>query len=497
MVKYSNVTGEGETLLPNPLLEPSLLNSPILFLLAKQYAGKLLLREEIQIDTKVFDKLVSNHLFMKLDAMQASLGRLKCMRCQGEDKQFFAQIDCARCGQRHDYCRNCIQMGRVLSCEKLYYWNGPVFPWARHENACEWEGELTLAQEQAANAMLDTMEEKADILCWAVTGAGKTEMIFPAIEKTVAQGQRVCIATPRTDVVRELFPRIQQAFPNITRQALYGGSEHRMGDAQIIVSTTHQLFRYRNAFSLMIVDEVDAFPYYYDKTLQLAVKRATRKDATTILLTATPRKDIKRKINQRKLKVVFVPVRYHQQALPLPRTIYIAKLQQSLENQHLPKKIKHWLIHRSKPQRQILFFAPTIAIANEYESTIRKILFKLEYIGKETEVATVHAGDEARPEKIQAFREKQLRALITTTILERGVTFPSIDVVILNGSHHVFDEAALVQIAGRAGRSKDDPTGEVLIFHEGLTDEIVAAITSIKQMNRRRTSFLQEWRDNN
>ncbi|HLR42067.1 MAG TPA: DEAD/DEAH box helicase [Pseudogracilibacillus sp.] len=497
MVKYSNLTGEGETLLPNPLLNPSLLNSPIIFLLAKQYAGKLLLREEISIDSTVFDILVTNRLFMKLDAMQVSMRKLKCMRCQGEDKHFFAQIDCARCGSRHEYCRNCIQMGRVLRCAKLYYWNGPVFPWPRHEKACKWEGKLTLAQSHAAKAMLDIIKEQGKILCWAVTGAGKTEMIFPAIEKVVSAGQRVCIATPRTDVVRELFPRIQQAFPNVTTQALYGASEDKVGDAQIVVSTTHQLFRYREAFSLMIVDEVDAFPYYYDETLQSAVKRASKTDATTILLTATPRKDIKRKIKQRRLKVVFVPVRYHQQALPLPRTIYIAKLHQSLEQQHFPKKIKQWLINRSKPQRQILFFAPTVVIANEYEATIRKVLLKLEYIREGTEVATVHAGDEARPEKIKAFRERQLGALITTTILERGVTFPSIDVVILNGSHHVFDEAALVQIAGRAGRSKDDPTGEVVIFHEGLTDDIVAALASIKQMNRRRTSFLKEWGDDN
>lgn len=496
MDKYSNVTKEGENLLPNPLLHSSLLHSPIINLLAKKYAGKLLLREEIQIDSDVFDLLVFNQLFMKLDAMQNFNRILKCMRCQSQSKHLFAHIDCARCGHRHEYCRNCIQMGRVLRCAKLYYWNGPAFPWPVHENACKWEGELTLAQAHAANAMLDTIKEKAKILCWAVTGAGKTEMIFPAIEKTIAEGQRVCIATPRTDVVRELFPRMQQAFPNVAIQALYGGSEFKVGDAQIIVSTTHQLFRYREAFSLMIVDEVDAFPYYFDHTLQLAVKRASGKDATTILLTATPRKDFKRKINQRKLKVVFVPVRYHQQALPLPHTIYIARLQQSMQRNHFPNKIKQWLIHRSNPQRQILFFAPTVDIANEYEATIKKVLFELEYIDKETEVATVHAGDEARPVKIQAFREKELRALITTTILERGVTFPSIDVVILNGTHHVFDEAALVQIAGRAGRSKDDPTGEVVIFHEGLTDDIVAAISSIKQMNRRRKSFLQEWGDN-
>src|SRR5699024_1288492 len=126
-------------------------------------------------------------------------------------------------------------------------------------------------------------------------------------------------------------------------------------------------------------------------------------------------------------------------ALPLPRPIYIAKLLRSLDSNHFQNKMKQWLINRSKPQRLILFFALTVGIATEYDVTLRKHLLALGYINKDTEVATVHAGDDTRPEKIQAVREKQLRALITTTILERGVTFPSIDVVILNASHHVFD----------------------------------------------------------
>src|SRR5699024_3821080 len=112
MVKYSNLTGEGETLLPNPLLNPSLLNSPIIFLLAKQYAGKLLLREEISIDSTVFDILVTNRLFMKLDAMQVSMRKLKCMRCQGEDKHFFLKFNFVRVAGDIDYGRIVIQMAR-------------------------------------------------------------------------------------------------------------------------------------------------------------------------------------------------------------------------------------------------------------------------------------------------------------------------------------------------------------------------------------------------
>lgn len=93
--------------------------------------------------------------------------------------------------------------------------------------------------------------------------------------------------------------------------------------------------------------------------------------------------------------------------------------------------------------------------------------------------------DQNREEKINQFREKKLHALITTTILERGVTFPSVDVVVLGAGHEVFNEAALVQIAGRAGRSADDPSGEVIFFHDGKTYAMEKARQMILDMNAR------------
>lgn len=56
---------------------------------------------------------------------------------------------------------------------------------------------------------------------------------------------------------------------------------------------------------------------------------------------------------------------------------------------------------------------------------------------------------------------------------------------VLDAGHDVFDEAALVQIAGRAGRSHEDPTGEVLFLHDGKTNAMVEAVQSIKKMNKR------------
>ena len=98
---------------------------------------------------------------------------------------------------------------------------------------------------------------------------------------------------------------------------------------------------------------------------------------------------------------------------------------------------------------------------------------------------TVHASDPQRLQKVQAMREHQLSFLVTTTILERGVTFPGIDVGVLGADEEVFSTAALVQIAGRVGRSKERPGGAVTFWVHENSRRIEEAKQQIKSMNRR------------
>src|SRR5699024_6632945 len=155
---------------------------------------------------------------------------------------------------------------------------GPAYRWDPLDDPLTWNGKLTNEQIYASNEMLKAIENHKDILTWAVTGSGKTEMLFPAISKGLQKGQRICIATQRADVVRELLPRIQRAFAKTFVQGLYGGSRDKDGTAQLIIATTHQLLRFKHAFDLLIIDEVDAFPYHNDKSLQFAAKRSVKKD---------------------------------------------------------------------------------------------------------------------------------------------------------------------------------------------------------------------------
>src|SRR5690606_22417394 len=85
--------------------------------------------------------------------------------------------------------------------------------------------------------------------------------------------------------------------------------------------------------------------------------------------------------------------------------------------------------------------------------------------------AAVHSEDPERKEKVVKMRRNEISLLLTTTILERGVTFPNIDVAVIGAEDDIFTEAALVQIAGRVGRSVDFPTGNITFFHFGRSKD--------------------------
>ncbi|SDQ25062.1 competence protein ComFA [Virgibacillus salinus] len=444
-----------------------------------RYSGKLLLRREIPVDEATFKQLLHSSFFTPRSSIKKKYYQYQCQRCGNCKRSLFGSIPCNNCEKTHLYCRKCIEMGRVMECEPLYEWTGPKVKWPAHINACTWKGELTEVQQKAADRITEAICNKEnELLVWAVCGAGKTEMLFPGIAESLKRGKRICVATPRTDVVRELLPRLREAFSGTYVQGLYGGSRETDGAAQLVIATTHQLLRFKNAFDVIIIDEIDAFPYHADKSLSYAANRSKREDSnTTIYLTATPRQKHQILIARKKLQHIFVPSRFHGYPLPVPAFHMCYSLQKDMKSFQPPKPFFKWYAHRKTPNHQLLIFVPTIILAEKLYRNLLQIL--------DDNVVAVHASDSNREEKIRQFRNKQIRILVTTTILERGVTFPAVDVVVFDAGHTVFDEAALVQIAGRAGRSPKDPTGEVVFFHNGKTEAMVQAVRSIQTMNKR------------
>lgn len=303
------------------------------------------------------------------------------------------------------------------------------------------------------------------MLVHAVTGAGKTEMIYAAVATCIARGGAVCIATPRTDVARELYLRLSKDF-SLPISLLHADAKPYFR-TPLVISTTHQLLRFREAFDLLIIDEVDAFPFTDNETLYYACDHAKKSSATVIYLTATPTDKLKALVKTGQLTSISLSRRFHGHPLVVPKPIF-----HSHEN-----AIYRYIKKQRKTTYPLLIFSPVIAWGNAFTSHLKQ-LFPDEKIG------FVASTSEDRAELITQFREGALTILVSTTILERGVTFPKVDVFVLDSHHKLFTTSSLVQIAGRVGRSLERPTGLVYFFHNGLTKQITQAISDIRLMNQ-------------
>ncbi|MBW7475000.1 DEAD/DEAH box helicase family protein [Paenibacillus oenotherae] len=443
---------------------------------------------------------------------------LRCQRC-GSGEARMRRTPCAICGRMCNYCEACLTMGRSRECGLLIlgmpaHRAAPLQQAAPASGSCSerldrWQ--LSPAQAAAAAAALqyieggyptkqksfwgrlckslwgagerrsaapDTLDSaRRQFLLWAVTGAGKTEMIFPLLEACLERGGRALVATPRRDVVLELDPRIRRAFPRAKVVTLYGGSSQRWESGEITLATTHQLFRFREAYDLVVIDELDAYPYHNDPMLHYAAYHVCASGGCTILLSATPPAELRRAADQRRLAHVRVPVRFHRYPLPVPVRIRIPAVMQLLQLSKLPRRLVQPLKQSIDRGAQLFMFVQQIRHVGPLVQRLRSAFPHISIDGTSSK-------DPERSEKVVRFRERSIRLLVTTTILERGVTVPRSDVFILDADGRLFDEASLVQMAGRAGRSKEDPAGRVYFCAPAYSRSQQSAIRQIRGMNK-------------
>lgn len=367
------------------------------------------------------------------------------------------------------YCWACANLGRLSDDQFLATIPEPnVFE--TDAMPCQWQGELTPAQRQVADEQVQALKAGRSHLTYAVTGAGKTEMLFPMLTAALQAGKRIALVSPRVDVIVELAPRLREAFKT-DFVVLYGDSPETYRYTQLVLASTHQLLRFRAAFDVIVVDEVDAFPYAENVQLEGAVQRATKPQGCHFYLTATPSTRLLRDVSKQRLRISLLPRRYHGQPLPNFTIIKIGNWRKKLS-----WRIQRILREYVRSKQRFLIFVPHVA---DLTATLNEIT----RLQPSLKIAATHAGDPDRQGKVQAMRASELQALITTTILERGVTFKGIDVMILGADDPVFSQAALIQIAGRCGRSAARPTGKVWTGVTERTRTVVQARNEIRYLN--------------
>lgn len=373
----------------------------------------------------------------------------RCPRCHNQDL--------LKVGMKHGqpYCRACIQ----FQCD----------PWVarkREKKAVQilLGYALTVEQQTIADGLIACYRQQQSAMVDAVTGSGKTEIVFGLIQIALAEGKRIGFVIPRRDVVQEMVPRFQHVFPSLTITSVFGG-HHDQLEADLIILTTHQIFRYEQYFDVLIFDEVDAFPYAGNPVLIAMVQRACQ--GMIVYLSATFEKQQLIDFKKQGGKVFHLFKRYHGHPLPelsiMIRPFFIKWI-----------TLVFLLFRFQKQQVPVFIFVPTIAIG-KWMLRFITIFFPT------TKLAFSSSID--REKIVHQFKHKPDFFLITTAILERGITVSHLQAIIFEADHQLYTTSMLIQMAGRVGRKLISPTGKVILLANYQSRSMQGARAKIKFAN--------------
>ena len=360
------------------------------------------------------------------------------------------------------YCRRCISFrGEEVERKPSYPKKAPI----------HLEYELSPEQKELSDKLVENYKKGINSLVFAVCGSGKTEIVLAVIQKALEDGKKVGFAIPRRDVVIEIATRLKYIFLENKITSVFGGNINHL-DGDIVCLTTHQLYRYNDYFDLLIIDELDAFPFKGDFVLNQMFLRA--KKGVFIKMSATVSNEELKEAKESDVDIITLGVRYHHKRIPVPKVIKpISKYF------YLYKKLKKY----EREHKQVFVFVPTIDLSRQLYSIFKHYIKQVNY---------VNSKREQRNKIISDFKEGKTQTLFTTSVLERGVTVKGLQVIVFKADDHVFDSATLIQISGRVGRKKNQTKGDVIFISNHETDSIRECIKTIQSSNTLLQSMFQE-----
>lgn len=376
---------------------------------------------------------------------------MACKKCGNRNPEYFG---IRKNGER--YCRLCLSFnGEAASVN-------PDLKERKAEVALSYS--LSGEQKEISARLLKSYRENRDSLIYAVCGAGKTELVYATMAYALSKGRQVGFTVPRRDVVIELEERIKEAFPSFKVVSVYKDhTDDLVGD--IVVLTTHQLYRYENYFDLLIIDEADAFPFRNQPVLHAFFHLSVK--GNYIMMSATPSREMKDEIRDRNGTYLTLMRRYHHHPLIVPKATVFPFFPEAL--------VLFELLKFQRKHLPTLVFTPTIDECERLFRIVGKMIRRGNF---------VHSERANRSEIIAGFKRGEYDFLVTTSVLERGVTLKNLQVIVFHADSEIYDDRTLIQISGRVGRKIDAWSGEAIFLCNRKTAEIRDSIKEIEEANR-------------
>lgn len=198
-----------------------------------------------------------------------------------------------------------------------------------------------------------------------------------------------------------------------------------------------------------------------------------------VIMTATPDQLLISKIDSGKMPFVTIPARPHRKPLIVPELIKMDLHFPTIPGPgwEPPPLVRQFLLDIKANQKKALIFLPTIKLI---EAVGKGLIQWAQTQGIRGGIIHSQAGN--RDKTKAEFREGMLDFLVASTVLERGITIPNLEVMVLLADNEmVFDSRTLVQIAGRAGRLGEP--ARVLFTAARITKAMRDCYQSIVRLN--------------
>ncbi|MDA3932030.1 MAG: DEAD/DEAH box helicase family protein [Tenericutes bacterium] len=371
---------------------------------------------------------------------------------------------------QHHYCEDCYE-NQIMS-DHLYLERYERTR-KQKEHVLKIDFDLAESQLKGSRFIKNCYERKDNGYLHAVCGAGKTEMCLETILNCLNEGKSIVFVIPRVEIIKQLYERFNTYFPKTTICALYQDMSFNES-ADIYISTPQQLIKFYHEFNLMIIDEADAFPYYQNKHLYRLVNKALNPNGVLIYISATMPDDYKKMIDSGEMNYCLIPFRFHQKDLVIPS---FKKYQYMFSN-----KLLMLISDYRNNQKRLLIYFPSIHLMSKFRWFLLKQAIDTEMISSQTLY---------KNEVLKRFENSEYNILLTTTLLERGVTFTNCNVFVIEADHKIFDKDTLIQIAGRVGRDKKYSTGELIFLSRFITTEMKQAKIELIKLNKVKNNDLQ------
>lgn len=346
---------------------------------------------------------------------------------------------------------------QVLKMETKDASNGLVLDWQDEllqEKKSQLPFPLTRAQERALAEILSDMKSPAHMnrLLQGDVGSGKTVVAGLAMYAVHTAGYQSALMVPTEILAEQHFESLSQLFPELKLALLTGSMKTterketllaiELGQVDMVIGT-HALIQdgvQYHHLGLVIVDEQHRFG-----VAQRRILREKGDNPDVLMMTATP---IPRTLAITAFGDMDVSI---IDQMPAGRKPIITRW---VKHEQL-EVVLDWIKKELVKGAQVYFISPLI---EESEALDLKNAIDLEeelqaYFGGDARVSLLH-GKMKSDEKeaiIQAFKNKEVDILVSTTVIEVGVNVPNATIMVIMDADR-FGLSQLHQLRGRVGR---------------------------------------------